>query len=311
MNESAPYLPCSSVANLVVAIPENNSERLTSRAWQTSQREVKACLLNASIRLLAAVTPKAVTEGGQFPDRFTTTRWSVILSCADSQASTQTVRNALAQLCQLYWRPVFAFVSRAGFSMEDAQDLTQDFFVMVLNGHLLERADPNRGRFRSLLLKALKNFLNDARDKRRAVKRGGNIQFIRWDEWMAEVPSQLSVSAKESEGWPPEKVFDVRWAATIAEHALSQLGEECERRGRRRVFDVLSSCLAAEREDVSYTSFSKSLGIPETAVKRLVHQLRQRYRALLREEVAETVEKPEDVEQELRYLCAALAAADT
>jgi len=255
------------------------------------------------------VTPEAAITGGQTPDRFATTRWSVVLSCADSKASTQTVRNALAQLCQIYWRPIFAFVCRSGHSIEDAQDLTQNFFLMVLEGHLLERADPNKGRFRSLLLKALKNFLSDARDKRRARKRGGDVQFIRWDEWMAELPSQLSISATESENWPPERIFDVRWAATVVERGLSRLGEECERRGRRRVFDVLSGCLAAEREDVSYASFSKTLGVPETAVKRLVHQLRKRYRALLREEVAETVEKTEDVDEELRYLCAALAAA--
>jgi len=217
----------------------------------------------------------------------------------------------LAQLCQTYWRPIFAFVSRRGYSIQDAQDLTQDFFLMVLEGHLLQRADPNRGRFRSLLLKALKDFLNDARDKRKARKRGGDAQFIRWDEWMAELPSQLSISARESETWSSEKIFDVRWAATIVEHALSRLGEECERHGRRRVFDVLSSCLTAEREDVSYASFSQALGIPETAVKRLVHQLRKRYRSLLREEVADTVEKPEEVEEELRYLCAALAAVAT
>jgi len=180
---------------------------------------------------------------------------------------------------------------------------------MVLEGHLLERADPNRGRFRSLLLKALKDFLNDARDKRRARKRGGDVQFIAWDEWMAEFPSQFSVSTRESESWPPEKIFDVRWAAAVAERALSRLGEECERRGHRRIFDVLSSCLAAEREDVSYANFSKTLRVPETAVKRLVHQLRKRYRALLREEVVETVEKPDELEDELRYLCAALATA--
>lgn len=255
------------------------------------------------------MTPEAAITGGHSPDRFVTTRWSVVLSCADSQASTQTVRNALAQLCQIYWRPIFAFVSRSGYPIQDAQDLTQDFFLMVLEGHLLERADPNRGRFRSLLLKALRDFLNDARDKRRARKRGGDVQFVAWDEWMAELPSQLSISARDSENWPPEKIFDVRWAATVVEHALNRLGEECERRGRRRVFDVLSSCLSAEREDVSYASFSKTLGVPETAVKRLVHQLRKRYRSLLREEVAETVEKPEEVDDELRYLCAALAAA--
>jgi DNA-directed RNA polymerase specialized sigma24 family protein len=118
----------------------------------------------------------------------------------------------------------------------------------------------------------------------------------------------LAISAYEAETWPAEKIFDVRWAATAVEHALRRLGEECEARGRRRVFDVLSDCLAAERQDVSYPKLSKSLGVPETSVKRLAHQLRQRYRTLLRDEVAQTVEKPEDVDEELRYLCAALAA---
>ncbi len=109
--------------------------------------------------------------------------------------------------------------------------------------------------------------------------------------------------------WPAEKIFDVRWAATAAEHALRQLGEECENRGRRRVFDVLSDYLAAESQDVSYQKLSTTLGVPKTDVKRLVHELRVRYRDLLRAEVAQTVEKPQDVDEELRYLCAALAAA--
>jgi RNA polymerase sigma-70 factor (ECF subfamily) len=126
---------------------------------------------------------------------------------------------------------------------------------------------------------------------------------------MAETPSHFSISPKEAMTWPAEKIFDVRWAATAAEHALRQLGEECENRGRRRVFDVLSDYLAAERRDVSYQKLSTTLGVPETDVKRLVHELRVRYRDLLRAEVAQTVEKPQDVDEELRYLCAALAAA--
>ena len=141
------------------------------------------------------MTPEAAITGGQSPDRFVTTRWSVVLSCTDSQASTQTVRNALAQLCQTYWRPIFAFVSRSGYSIQDAQDLTQDFFLMVLEGDLLKRADPSRGRFRTLLLKALVNFLADDTVKKHARKRGGEVQFVSWDDWMAEAPSQLSISA--------------------------------------------------------------------------------------------------------------------
>ena len=179
---------------------------------------------------------------------------------------------------------------------------------MVLEGKLLGRADPARGRFRTYLLNALGDFLSDARDKRSARKRGGGVQFVSWDDWMAEAPSRLSIPFQQLDHWPPERIYDVRWAATVVERALRQLGEECEARGRRRVFDVLSGMLASDRADVSYTNLSKKLGVPETSIKRLVHQLRRRYRALLREEVAETVEKPSDVDEELRYLCAALAA---
>ena len=253
------------------------------------------------------MTPEAIAEGSRSPDRFSTTRWSVVLACADSGADEETARKALADLCKTYWRPVFAFICKRGYSVPDAQDLTQDFLLMVLEGDLLKRANPTRGRFRSLLLKAVQNFLTDDTIRKRARKRGGDVRFVSWDEWMAEAPSNLAI-AEQAETWPAEKIFDVRWAATVVENALRRLGEECEARGRRRVFDVLSDCLAAERQDVSYPKLSKTLGVPETAVKRLVHQLRQRYRTLLREEVAQTVEKPEDVDEEVRYLCAVLAA---
>src|SRR5438067_8723091 len=257
---------------------------------------------------LRSRTPTPVA--GKSPDRFVTTRWSVILSCADAGGEEQKMRKALAELCKIYWRPVFAFICRQGHSVPDAQDLTQDFFAMVLKGRLLQRADRNRGRFRSLVLKALQNFLHDAVDKRHARKRGGDVQFVSWDDWMAEAPSHLSIPEQDSDKWSPERIFDVRWAATVVERALRRLGDECEKRGRRRVFDVLNNCLAAEREDVSYAKYAKTLGLQEAAVKRLVHRLRERYRALLREEVAQTVEGPNEIDDELRYLCAALSAAE-
>src|SRR4029078_1946371 len=154
---------------------------------------------------------------------------------------------------------------------------------------LIQSSDLNKGRFRSLLLKALQRFLHDQVDKRHARKRGGDLHFVSWDDWMTEAPSHLSIREQESNNWSPERIFDVRWAATVVERALRRLGDECEKHGRRRVFDVLSSCLAAEREDVSYATFGRSLRLKETAVKNLVHRLRERYRDLLREEVAETV----------------------
>jgi RNA polymerase sigma-70 factor (ECF subfamily) len=208
----------------------------------------------------------------------------------------------------MYWRPVFTFICRQGRSVPDAQDLTQDFLLMVLEGNLLKRADPSRGRFRSLLLKALQNFLLDDLDKRRARKRGGDVQFVSWDDWMAEAPSQLTVSAQALESWPPERLFDLRWAATVVEQALRRLREECESQGKLRAFEALRPCLGAEREDVSYPTLSQTLGVPEATVKRLVHRLRQRYRMLLRDEVAETVADPAEIDDEIRHLCGVLAA---
>jgi DNA-directed RNA polymerase specialized sigma24 family protein len=254
------------------------------------------------------MTFDAPAEADGASRRFVTTRWSLILSSLDVESDHEKAREALAQLCRVYWRPIFAFICRKGYSVPDAQDLTQDFFVMVLKGNLLKHADRNRGRFRSLLLAALQNLLVDAHDKQSAKKRGGDVQFVSWDDWMAEAPSHLSIPASAIDKWPAEKLFDVRWAATVAEQALRQLGEECESHGRRRVFDVLSSSLVAEREDVSYASLARELGVEEPKIKGLLHQMRRRYRQLLRAEVAETIENPEDIDEELRYLCAALAA---
>src|SRR5216117_4409500 len=238
-----------------------------------------------------------------------TTRWSIVLSWTDSGSDDAEAQAALAELCKIYWRPVFAFICRQGRSVPDAQDLTQDFFAKVLKGRLLQSADRNRGRFRSLLLKALQRFLKDEADKRSARKRGGDLHFVSWDDWMAEAPSHLSIPERESDNWSPEKIFDVRWAATVVERALRRLGDECEKRGRRRVFDVLSVCLTGERENVSCARFSKTLGLSEVATKSLVHRLRERYRALVREEIARTVEKTDEIEDELRYLCSVLSAA--
>lgn len=239
---------------------------------------------------------------------FNTTHWSVVLSCADRAEGK--ARAALSQLCQTYWRPIFTFVCRRGFSEADAQDLAQDFFLLVLKGNLLHLADPSRGRFRSLLLKSLQNFLIDANLKRSAEKRGGAVQFVSWDDWMAEAPSQLSVPARILETWPAERLYDLRWAATVVEQALRRLAEECEIRGRRRVFDKVSIYLTAERDDVSYDAVSVPLGIPVSSVRRLIHQLRLRFRTLLREELARTVLDPSEIDDEIRYLCTALAAGE-
>jgi RNA polymerase sigma factor (sigma-70 family) len=239
---------------------------------------------------------------------FATTRWSLILSGAGSNGNTAEARAALADLCRIYWRPVFSFVCRRGYSTEDAQDLTQDFFVMMLESNWLRHADENRGRFRSLLLKSLQNFLNHAREKDHARKRGGDVQFVSWDDWMAEAPSELSISPQALETLPAERLFDLRWAATVVEQALRRLGEECEAKGRRRLFDALRGHLSAERSETSYADLATSLGVAESMIKKQLHNLRARYRWLLRAEVANTVADPGEIDSEIRYLCATLAA---
>ncbi len=251
----------------------------------------------------------ASITGDRGPSRFATTRWSLILTCASSDSTIETARKALTELCQIYWRPIFAFICGRGYSESDAQDLTQDFFLMMIEGNLLSVANPNRGRFRSLLLKSLQNFLNDDHDRRKAEKRGGGKEFIRWDDWMAESPSPFATSFRGLENWPPEKVFDLRWAVTVTEQSLRRLAEECENRGRRRMFSILSKYLMRDRSEVSYAKLSASLGVPERSVKRLLHYLRGRYRSILREEVSQTVEAAADVDDEIRYLCEVLAGS--
>jgi len=177
---------------------------------------------------------------------------------------------------------------------------------MILESDWLKHADRHRGRFRSFLLKSLQNFLSHAKERTDAVKRGGRMEFISWDEWMAEAPSHLSVPA-ETLHVPPEQLFDLRWAATVVEHALQRLREECEAKGRLRLFETLSMHLTLEGSDLSYRSLARSLGIAEAMVKKQLHNLRKRYRWFLRDEVAHTVENLADIDDEIRHLCAALA----
>ena len=248
-------------------------------------------------------------ENKSAPGAFVTTRWSLILSGADSRNGDREIREALAELCRIYWRPIFFFIARRGYSPQDAEDLTQDFFVHILRGDWLQKADPARGRFRSLLLKSLQNFLNDAVDRSSSRKRGGHISFISWDSWIAEVPSQLSLTEEALSSWPAERLFDASWAATMVQRALRGLCEECERKGRRRVFEVLSPCLSAERDDLSYAALATKLRVPESFVKKLLYGMRQRFRMLLREEVRQTVADLAEVDGELRHLCGSLAAS--
>src|SRR5437762_10237692 len=241
------------------------------------------------------------------PHDFVTTRWSLILSAAKSDNQEQDACNALAELCRTYWRPIFSFVCARGYSTEDAQDLTQDFFAIILKDNWLQHADRNRGRFRSLLLRSLQNFLINAAEKTNARKRGSSVEFDAWDDWMAEAPSQLSIPAQTLESLPPERIFDLTWATTVVDHAYQRLREECESKGKLWLFQALSSHLTDERDEASYAKLSAELGMTETAEKKKLEKMRQRYRSLLRAEVSQTVEDPSDVDDEIRYLCASLA----
>ncbi len=253
------------------------------------------------------VNGKPGEQGGGEPREFVTTRWSLILSAATLGKEEQQARDALAEICRTYWRPIFSFVCRRGYSKEDAQDLTQDFFVIILEQDWLQHADSKRGRFRSLLLRSLQNFLINATEKTHARKRGGGVEFISWDDWMAEAPSQLSLPAQALKSLPPERLFDLAWATTVVEHALQRLREECESKGKLWLFQALSSHLTDEGDELSYAKLSAELRMAGTAVKKQLHNMRQRYRSLLRDEVSQTVEDPADVDDEIRYLCASLA----
>ena len=255
------------------------------------------------------VNGEAGDQGEDRPREFVTTRWSLILSASKLGGEEQRARDALAELCRTYWRPMFSFVRARGYSIVDAQDLTQDFFVTILRKNWLHHADRNRGRFRSLLLRSLQNFLINAAEKTHARKRGGDLEFIPWDNWAAEEFSQLPASAQTLDSLPPERIFDLTWATAVVEHAFQRLREECESKGKLWLFQALRSYLTDERDELSYANLSGKLGMPETVVKRQLHNMRQRYRSLLRDEVSQTVEDPADVDDEIRYLCASLATA--
>jgi RNA polymerase sigma factor (sigma-70 family) len=252
------------------------------------------------------VNGKRVEQGKGELREFVTTRWSLILSAANG-SEEHKARDALAELCRTYWRPIFLFVRGRGYSIEDAQDLTQDFFVTILEHNWLQNADRKRGRFRSLLLRSLQNFLINAAEKTHAHKRGGDVEFISWDDWMVESPSQLSVPEQALESLPPERLFDLHWATTVVDYALQRLREECESKGKLWLFQALSAHLTGVRDEVSYAQLSAELGMAETAVKKQLHNMRQRYRSLLRAEVSQTVDNSADVDDEIRYLCASLA----
>ena len=225
---------------------------------------------------------------------------------AAAEAGTPAAREALAELYRVYCYPVYAFIRRRGYGRADAQDLTQDFFVHLLEKATLGRADPQRGRFRSFLLGALDHFLAHAAERARAQKRGGACQWVFLDDQeTAEAQYQLAAP----EAMTAEKLFDARWAAALIEVALRRLRAGLDAEGKGWLWDPLQPFLLVGpgEELASYQQAAAALGIGVGALKTVLHRLRGRYRALLREEVTRTVATPGEVEEELRHLRAILS----
>ena len=228
---------------------------------------------------------------------FPTTQWGLV--AAASAEVTPEARAALDGLYRVYCYPVYAFIRRRGYDRQDAQDLTQDFFVYLLEKSALGRADPQRGRFRSFLLGTLNHFLAHAAEHARAHKRGGDCQFVYLDDDVAENCYQLAARMTA------EKIFEVRWAGALIEAALVRLRGELQTADKGRLFDAVQGFLLGG-EDASYQQVADRLSLSLGAIKTAIHRMRSRYRALLREEVARTVATPAEVEEELRCLRAAL-----
>lgn len=242
-----------------------------------------------------------MTDGGG-RGRFATTHWSLVLA-AQGRASSPEAHQALSTLCETYWYPLYAFVRGRGYSVEDAQDLTQEFFGRLLEKHTLQHADPARGRFRSFLLASFKNFVANERDRRTAAKRGGGATLVSFEIEGAEGRFQREPPDDET----PERIFDRRWALAVLERVMARLRDEMEARsGKPSSFDRLKNYLTGDDPHVSYARTAGELGMSEGAVKVSVHRLRRRFADLMRDEIARTVASPEDIEDELRHLRASL-----
>jgi DNA-directed RNA polymerase specialized sigma24 family protein len=231
---------------------------------------------------------------------FTTTHWSTILRAAEPTSAESMA--ALDQLCRTYWVPIYAYIRRRGYEAEEAKDLTQAFFARFLEKDFLSRVDAKKGKFRSVLLASVNHFLANERERGRTGKRGGGWQFISLDEMEEERIGGLEAMA----GASPEKVFEREWALALLDQALHCLREECVASGKGPQFDRLKCFLSCEGGEPSYGQLASEWGTTPNAVAAAVHRLRQRYRECVREQIAQTVAGPEELESELSSLFAAL-----
>jgi RNA polymerase sigma factor (sigma-70 family) len=249
------------------------------------------------------VTSTTATDasGQQGGVAFTTTHWSVVL---DAQGESPAAQEALEKLCRTYWRPIFAFLRRQGFRPEEAEDITQGFFAQLLERRKFSAIRKEKGRLRSFLLGALKYFLADEQRRAMAIKRGKGQRFISLEELRADE----RIDMEPSDPMTAEMIYERRWALTVLEQVLSRLKDEYVGEGNAALFDSLKELLPDEPGSPSQAEIATQLGMTENAVRQAFYRFRQRYQALLREEIANTVATPADIEDELRHLIAVIEA---
>lgn len=233
--------------------------------------------------------------------RFHTTRWSMVLAAGNS--AHPDFRPSLESLCEIYWYPLYAYIRRRGCDADTAQDLAQGFFSNLLERGSLRIADPDRGRFRSFLLTSLKNYMTNEWDRERAQKRGGGREPIPLDLDTAEGRYQREPADDRA----PDRYFARRWALALLDRTMERLRQEMGRSGGPERFERLSPFLTGDDAGTPYKRVAAELDMSESAVKVAIHRMRKRYGQLLREEVAQTVDDPSRVDEEIRYLFGALA----
>jgi RNA polymerase sigma factor (sigma-70 family) len=227
---------------------------------------------------------------------FVTTRWTVVLAAGHGAPGQED--RALEDLCQTYHFPLYAYVRRQGYSKEDAEDLVQSFFLRLLTRNYLQSVASEKGKFRAFLLACIKHFLANEWDRARTAKRGGGVQPLSLDWREADTRYQLAPADHLS----PDKHFDRAWAITLLERVLARLHDECVIQAKTALFDVLKPLLTADKGALSYGDAAGALGMSEGAVRVAAHRLRRRYRELLREEVAQTLSAPDQLDEEMRAL---------
>jgi RNA polymerase sigma factor (sigma-70 family) len=239
-------------------------------------------------------------------DQFHTTRWTLVMVSAQSQAAGG--QAALGELCRIYWYPLYSFARRRSYNPHDAQDLTQGFFLHLLEHRALTQVDRLKGKFRSFLLASFQNYLSNEAQRARSLKRGKEYEFISLDWENAENRYRL----EPADYLTAEKIFDARWAMTLLNHVMVTLERAYAAEGKSSVFQTLEIFLrfGDSRPSPPYEELSQTLGVSVGGVKTLVHRLRKRYSTLLREEVARTVSDPAEIDGEIHALCDALIAAE-